>query len=253
MHPDVTEIIKFYEKTQLGGFVKSELSSRIAKIWPDISNLTIIGYGFTPPVCEQFFEKASRIICLMPARQGVVSWPSEGPNQSVLTHESQWPLATGIANRVIIMHGIETSLNVVAVLEECWRVLAPEGRALVIVPNRTGLWSRSDLTPFGAGRPFSASQLEMILGNIRFGVTHTEMALFGLPSQRKFWIQSSPFFEKFGKKAPFWFAGGVLLVEVHKRVFQMHKPLLKETVARGIKVLEGMTTPGARPVSNRDH
>ena len=47
-----------------------------------------------------------------------------------------WPLATGFVDRLILMHGLETSDNSAAVLEESYRVLGPGGRALFIVPNR---------------------------------------------------------------------------------------------------------------------
>lgn len=251
MHPDVTEIVKFYHHTSLGQYAEAELTSRVAELWTDLYELSVVGFGFTPPISRNFLNIASRLICLMPAHQGVAAWPDNDPNVSIMVNESRWPLATGVVDRVIIMHGLEISLNVAAVLDECWRVLAPEGRALIIVPNRVGLWSRNEITPFGAGRPFSARQLEKILGNRRFGVVRTELALFGPPSNKRFWIRMAPALEKLGRKTPFWFAGGVLLMEVHKRIFQTHQPPLKEAVANKIKVLEGIATPGARPVSNR--
>ena len=37
---------------------------------------------------------------------------------------------------------------------------AAEGRALFVVPNRSGLWARREATPFGFGRPYSLGQLE---------------------------------------------------------------------------------------------
>ena len=45
------------------------------------------------------------------------------PNQSVLTHEHQWPIDTGFADRLIIMHGLETSEYPSMMLDEacgCW-------------------------------------------------------------------------------------------------------------------------------------
>ncbi len=251
MHPDVTEIEKFYRGTALGRFAAAQLSARVAGIWKDISGLSVVGFGFTPPVFGQFLNESSRLICLMPGPQGVVAWPDAGPNISVLTQESEWPLATGIADRIVILHGLETSFNAAAVLDECWRVLAPEGRALIIVANRAGLWSRRDLTPFGCGRPFTAGQMAQILGSRRFGVISSEAALFAPPSSRKFWIRTAPLWERLGSRFPFRFAGGVLLVEAHKRVFQMHKPPIAESVAIGLKALEGIAAPGARPVSSR--
>ena len=251
MHPDVTEIDKFYRGTALGRFAASRLSARVSEIWSDLRGLSVVGFGFAPPVFEQLIDRPARLTCLMPGRQGVVAWPDGRPNMSVMTNESDWPLTTGIADRIVMLHGLETSNHTAAVLDECWRVLAPEGRALIIVPNRAGLWSRSDLTPFGSGRPFTAGQLTQILGSRKFGVITSEAALFGPPSSRNFWIQTAPLWEKIGCRPPFRFAGGVLIVEAHKRVFQMHKPPLAETVAIGLKALEGMAAPGARPVSNR--
>ena len=49
-----------------------------------------------------------------------------------------------------------------------WRVLAPEGRLLLIVPNRRGVWARLDTTPFGHGRPYSRGQLERLLTDALF-------------------------------------------------------------------------------------
>ena len=41
-------------------------------------------------------------------------------------------------------------------------MLAPGGRVVFIVPNRSGLWARRDVTPFGYGRPYSLGQLEAL-------------------------------------------------------------------------------------------
>lgn len=251
MHPDVSEIEKFYRRTASGRFAQTQLSRRVKAIWPDMRGFSVVGFGFTPPIFTELLSQSCRLTCLMPERQGVKSWPVEGPNVAVLTSESEWPISTGTANRIVMLHALETSLNVAAVLDECWRVLAPEGRMLIIVPNRAGLWSRSEVTPFGAGRPFTAGQLTKILGNRRFGVINSETALFAPPSQRGFWNRSAPFLEKIGNHAPLNFAGGALLLEAHKRVFQMHTPPIAETVAKGLKALEGMTAPGTKPVSNR--
>ena len=40
-------------------------------------------------------------------------------------------------------------------LREVWRVLAPSGRLMAVIPNRRGVWTRTDTTPFGHGRPFT--------------------------------------------------------------------------------------------------
>ncbi len=251
MHPDVAEIDKFYRQSALGQFAKVQLARHLNNMWPDLRGLFLVGFGYTPPILSKPRQAVGRLACLMPNRQGVRAWPENEPNVSILANESEWPFATGVADRIVMLHALETSHNVAALLDECWRVLAPEGRVLMIVPNRAGLWSQSERTPFGVGRPFTAGQLSQILRHRRFGVIHSRTALFAPPSQRRFWIRSAPLWEKMGRHAPLNFAGGALLVEAHKRVFQTHTPPLAETVAKGLKALEGMTAPGAKPVSSR--
>ena len=250
MHLDAAELKEFYHSTRLGRSAAFRLQAKVAEMWPDTRGLTVVGFGFASPLLGEC--AAARVLNFMPERQGVIAWPQGGANKSALTHESAWPLTTGIADRVLILHGLETSGNPGAVLDECWRILAPEGKVLIIVPNRAGLWARRDGTPFGFGRPYTAGQLESHLGKRRFGVLRTETALFAPPSGRRFWLKSAAMWERIGGHAPLSFAGGVLLQEASKRVFQMHRPPLAETVANSIKALEGMAVPGAKPVSSRN-
>src|ERR1700737_3982393 len=48
-------------------------------------------------------------------------------------------------------------------LREVWRVLAPSGRLIAVIPNRRGVWTRTDNTPFGHGRPYSRAQINELL------------------------------------------------------------------------------------------
>ena len=52
-------------------------------------------------------------------------------------------------------------------LLEIWRVLVPNGRVIMLVPNRTG-WARRDGTPFGTGRPYSRGQLRRMVKQAGF-------------------------------------------------------------------------------------
>ena len=67
----------------------------------------------------------------MPGPQGALHWPLGHQNQSVLTHEYQWPIDTGFADRLIIMHGLETSEYPSMMLDEALRVLGYGGKSLV--------------------------------------------------------------------------------------------------------------------------
>jgi len=141
------------------------------------------------------------------------------------------------------MHGLETTEHPSALLEEAWRVLGPGGRAVFIVPNRGGLWSRSDATPFGYGRPYSLGQLEAQLRKHRFVTERTRSVLYQPPSPRKLWRKSAGFLEKLGHNLPFVVAGGVVMVEASKQMAAPTRPGLGEAVTRPLKALEGITAP----------
>jgi SAM-dependent methyltransferase len=161
-------------------------------------------------------------------------------NVSVLCEETLWPLETGVVDRLIVMHGLETSDNPTALLEECWRVLGPGGRVLFVVPNRAGLWSRRDATPFGFGRPYSLGQLEAQLKLNRFVPERHVAALFQPPSHRRFWLRTGPMWEKAGRRISNYYAGGVLMLEASKQVYAPTRPGLPAAVRRPLRVLEGI-------------
>src|SRR5690606_17430547 len=151
--------------------------------------------GFAAPLLRPYLGPARRVIALMPGPQGVMPWPAGGENVSVLCEETVWPLETGSVDRLVLMHGLDVSERTGPLLQEAWRVLGPGGKALVIVPNRAGLWARRDATPFGYGRPYSASQLEATLRQAAFFPERSLSLLYQPPSQRRFWLKSGPFWE----------------------------------------------------------
>jgi len=100
-------------------------------------------------------------------------------------------------------------------LREAWRVLAPSGRMLMVVPNRRGVWTRTDMTPFGHGRPYSRSQLDMLLQQSLFTPMSWETALHLPPFDRAMLVRSAAAWERIGAKMSPRF-GGVLIVEARK-------------------------------------
>ena len=184
----------------------------------------------------------------MPGRQGVKHWPSGQPNVSVLCEETLWPVETDSVDRLIILHGLEASEHPIALLDECYRVLAPEGRGILVVPNRAGLWSSRDATPFGFGRPYTLGQLEGMLSAIGLAPKRHLAALYQPPSERRFWLRTGPFWERLGARVANRFAGGVLLVEVTKQVPAPPRAGLAETIKRPLSVLDGIAVPGPKPV-----
>ena len=218
MHLDVQDLRNFYYRSALGRAAQTVIRDQLVKLWPDTKGQTVVGYGFAVPLLRPCLGQSRRVIALMPGPQGVMHWPAGMPNVTVLCSETLWPLPTGMADRLVLLHGLETSDHPSALLDECCRVLGPGGRAVFIVPNRAGLWSRTDRTPFGYGRPYSLSQLEAQLRRHGFAVERALSTLYQPPSTRRFWRRSAAFLETIGRHLPVFAAGGVLIVEASKQV-----------------------------------
>src|SRR6201986_5677471 len=76
-------------------------------------------------------------------------------------------------------------------LREVWRVLAPSGRMMALIPNRRGVWTRTDKTPFGHGRPYSRSQITELLRQTWFTPTAWGEALFVPPVSGGWFLRSA--------------------------------------------------------------
>lgn len=248
MHLDVQDLRSFYYRTQLGRAAQRAVRDQVEALWPDAAGQTVVGFGFAAPLLRPFLPTAARVVVLMPGPQGVMAWPQGLPNVSVLCEETQWPLATGSVDKLVLLHGLETSEHPSALLDECWRVLAPGGRALFVVPNRAGMWSRSDATPFGFGRPYSAGQLEAQLRRHDFAPERHVAALFQPVSERRFWLRTGPMWENMGRRLSRGIAGGVLMVEATKQVIAPKRSGVRDAVRRPLRMLEGIPQPGAEPV-----
>lgn len=247
MHLDVIDLRNFYYRTSLGRVAQKAIRDKVAAFWPEAKGQTVAGYGFAVPLLRPYLAEARRVIGLMPGPQGVMPWPAGLENVSVLCEETRWPLPTGFVDKLVLLHGLETSDNPSAVLEEAFRVLGPGGRMLIVVPNRGGLWARSDRTPFGFGRPYSLGQLEAQLRRHSFQVEGHRAALFAPPSERRFWLKTAPFWEDMGRRISSALMGGILIVEASKQVYAPRPSGLREAVRRPLKVLEGLPQPAPKP------
>ena len=248
MHLDVVDLHSFYYRTSLGRAAQRAVRDQVQALWPEANRQTVVGFGFAAPLLRPYLEKARRVTALMPGQQGVMHWPVGQKNVSVLCQETVWPIETDSVDKLIVLHGLETSEQPDALLDECYRVLAPEGRGLFIVPNRAGLWSRRDGTPFGFGRPYTLSQIEGQLRRIGLKPARHVAALYQPPAETPFWMKTGQMWETLGRKVSNRFAGGVLMVEVTKQVPAPPRPGLKEAVRRPLKVLDGLAHPDPKPV-----
>lgn len=248
MHLDVQDLRNFYYRSALGRAAQKAVRDRMLKIWPEAKRQTVAGFGFAVPLMRPYLAEARRVMALMPGPQGVMPWPAGLPNVSVLTEETEWPIETGRIDKLLVMHGLETSDRPSALLEECYRVLGPGGTVLFIVPNRAGLWSRSDATPFGFGRPYTQSQLETQLRSHGFMPQTHATALHQPPSKRRFWMKAGPMWERMGQRYGVPLPGGVLMVEASKRVQGLTGPQERVRVPNPLEVLSPKPAKEAKPI-----
>lgn len=231
MQLDVTELRDFYHKP-LGIAVRRLLRQKIREKWPSVKNMNVIGLGFAAPYLGVFKEEALRLGAFMPEEQGVILWPRKGPYCSALTRECMLPLADASVDRCLIVHSLEMSEAAGAMLREVWRVLAPEGKIILIVPNRKGMWARIETTPFGYGRPYSRSQLKQLLRDNMFTPNNITKTLYMPPMTASFLLNTINAWEKVGER--FWpVFSGLLMVEASKEIYAA-------TPKSGIKIVPGL-------------
>jgi SAM-dependent methyltransferase len=218
MSLDVVDLRNFYAQP-LGIVARRIIGRGIRTRWNDVRGLRMVGIGYPTPYLGLFREETERCLAFMPAAQGVVKWPSARPTLTALVDEFDLPLVDAAVDRVLIVHALEMSHDVAALLREAWRVLAAGGRLLAVVPNRRGLWARLDTTPFGHGRPYSRSQVTQLLRETWFTPTGWGEALYVPPIPRGWFLRSALAWERTGAtlSAPF---AGVHIVEATKQVYR---------------------------------
>jgi SAM-dependent methyltransferase len=214
---DVVDLKEFYA-SRLGHATRRIVGSRLRARLQTLKGATVLGLGYCTPYLDALADGSCDVMAMMPARQGVVHWPADGDCASVLVDEACLPLPDGCIDFALVVHGLELTDQLPDMLRELWRVLAPQGRAVFVVPNRRGLWARFDNTPFGHGRPFSRGQLMTLLRGAQFSPSGWVSMLFVPPSQRGFLVRSSTIWERVGSWVGPGFSG-LIMVEAIKQVY----------------------------------
>jgi len=217
MRVDVLALQRFYA-SPLGDAARRAALRRLNALWPQCDGLDVLGLGYAAPLLDGYRASARRVCALMPAAQGVEPWPGEGGVCSVLSEEARLPFIDAVFDRVLVVHALEEADALHPLLREVWRVMAPEGRLVVIAANRWSLWAQADATPFGHGRPFSRRQLSTLLTDAMFEPVASARALYAPPSAWSPFVRAADAFERIGERM--WPAmGGLVLMEAVKRLY----------------------------------
>lgn len=217
MWTDVVDLREFYE-SKVGQVARHMVRRGVRSMWPDLHGQSLLGLGYSTPYLRVFKEECERLIAFMPASQGVHHWPPEGPSVVSLVDETELPLPDYSVDRVLLVHGVESTEYLRGMLHEVWRVLTGEGRLLVVAPNRRGIWARSDRTPLGWGHPYSQAQLSKLLRQNQFMPLRSGRALYVPPTRSNTLLQSAPAWERMGGRF-FPTFSGVVMIEAGKQLY----------------------------------
>lgn len=180
MRTDALQIDRFYQ-TEQGRAARAMIVRRLAALWPDLKTLDVLAMGYGPPLLEMLETGTRRAVAFMPADQGAIRWPGDAPSRTVLGEDAHLPFRDAMFDRIVLIHALEESQSPPHMLREIWRILAPQGRLVLVAPNRAGLWARMETTPFGHGRPFSKGQLSRLLTDAALTPTAWARALYAPP------------------------------------------------------------------------
>lgn len=215
MNLDVLELRDFYA-TLLGRVVSRFVGRAVAQLVRPQPHQRVLGFGFATPYLGPFRRQAERAFAFMPAAQGAMIWPSDGPTLAALVEEDCLPLPDAAVDLILLVHALEASPQPARLMSEARRVLSPAGRLVVVVPNRQGAWARSDVSPFGYGRPYSRGQLRALLADAAFEAESWASALHMPPSARPALLGMAGMLEKAGRAAWPAFAG-IICASASKR------------------------------------
>lgn len=238
MTTEVHALAAFYASR--GGDTAARLvAARLATLWPSLPGQSVLGLGWAAPYLGLWQREARRCIALVPGHMpGAHTLRREESRcATLLAEEEHLPFPDDSFDRVLLVHGLEGAENARRLLRQVWRVLRDDGRLMLVVPNRVGMWAHLDRTPFGHGQPYSRGQIERLLARHLFRAERKEAALFVPPYGLSRLAAAAPVLERCGRVLCPRLAG-VFIVEAEKDLFAA-MPAGAVTVRRHVLVQAG--------------
>ena len=217
MSQDAHGLGEFYSQPA-GQIAARLLRHRLRALWPSAKGEAVLGLGYASPYLRLWRTDAARCVCLIPSHQRPWRWPRKGLGRTAIAEEDALPFPDLSFDKILLVHGLEVAENARRMLREAWRVLKDDGKLLVVVPNRLGLWTLRESSPFGHGQPYSAGQLEALLRRQMFRMERRDQALFMPPFRTRLLLRGSGPWERVGQSL-FPRFGGLTLMEAHKDMF----------------------------------
>lgn len=91
MLSDIVDLRSFYSST-LGRLAERSVAMALASVWATMPKERLLGLGYATPWLDRFGADAERVLAFMPAMQGAVAWPANGPSATALVFDEELPL-----------------------------------------------------------------------------------------------------------------------------------------------------------------
>ncbi|BAK83383.1 methyltransferase domain-containing protein [Komagataeibacter medellinensis] len=167
--------------SQRGRVAARLLGQRMTTFWPEGPHGHTLGLGYALPFLPLWDGVDAPCISARldtHVTRGAPPWLGRDCIASGL----QLPFDDLKFDRILLIHALEISEDKNSLLRQVWKILRDDGRLLLVVPNRAGLWAHTDNSPFGQGTPFSRRQINRWLADACFRAERHEDALYIPPA-----------------------------------------------------------------------
>ena len=187
-HPGFDAIAAWYA-TPRGRRVARTLAQIVAPALRRGPTTRLLAMGHPGPLLTGF-DPASveRLAIVYPQGSASRTWPTARTGCACVADPWALPFGEALFDQALLCHALEFAEPPCALLRELWRVLAPAGEAVLIVPNRAGLWTSFEATPFGNGEPFGRRRLTRLLEDAMFEPVAWRTALVAPPVRGLDWL-----------------------------------------------------------------
>ncbi|GBQ39247.1 SAM-dependent methyltransferase [Komagataeibacter saccharivorans NRIC 0614] len=179
--PSNMHIAASFYASRRGRVTARLLAQRMAAFWPEKPFGHTLGLGYALPFLPLW--DGAETPCIS-ARLDTHVTRDAPPwhGRDCIANGTHLPFDDLKFDRIVLIHALEVSEDKGSLLRQVWKILKDDGRLLLVVPNRAGLWAHADNSPFGQGTPFSRRQISRWLGDACFRAERHEDALYIPPA-----------------------------------------------------------------------
>ncbi|MGB3723520.1 MAG: class I SAM-dependent methyltransferase, partial [Pacificimonas sp.] len=188
---NVADDLRVFYGSRDGRRTARQLAQIVAPVVEKGPQKRFLALGYPAPLLAGLSPKLfERIAVLRPSGQGGRRWPLRGhPNCAVTGNVTDLPFSGALFDQALVVHALEHG-SAPDILRELNRVLAPAGDLILVVPNRAGLWTHFETTPFGLGHPYGKGELTRLLKNAGFVPRSWKTALVAPPVTGLRWLDA---------------------------------------------------------------